>query len=330
MTLFTIFGFQLFQSLQLFSFLCGNAKKESEWCDFFGQLWSPARCPNLFRLVLYRFTMPRVIAQAIKDRIPVLIHSLGYTVAETCQILGIKKTTVYDTLGYYEHYGTSTNPHARPFGHCHRKLTANDVLFIQALIKQWHTLYLDEILLQLLQNRNIRVSLPTLVRTLRRIHITSKTVSVKALERNDILRAAYMNRIGSIVTDMDQVMCVDESVKDDRTPARKRGWSLIGTRCVQRRCFVRGRRYSILPILTLDGIITYDIMEGSVTSEKFVPFLREFVVSAISSHFYLHSTTVQIPLTNPYPGPRSVLIIDNCSIHHAEEIRQLVEDEAGT
>ena len=36
----------------------------------------------------------------------------------------------------------------------------------------------------------------------------------------------------------------------------------------------------------------------------------------------------QIPLTNPYPGPRSVLILDNCNIHHAEEIRQLVEDEA--
>lgn len=38
----------------------------------------------------------------------------------------------------------------------------------------------------------------------------------------------------------------------------------------------------------------------------------------------------QIPLTNPYPGPRSVLILDNCSIHHAEEIRHLVEDEACT
>lgn len=36
----------------------------------------------------------------------------------------------------------------------------------------------------------------------------------------------------------------------------------------------------------------------------------------------------QIPLTNPYPGPRSVLVLDNCSIHHAEEIRHLVEDEA--
>jgi transposase len=38
---------------------------------------------------------------------------------------------------------------------------------------------------------------------------------------------------------------------------------------------------------------------------------------------------LQIPLTNPYPGPRSVLILDNCNIHHADEIRELVEDQAG-
>ncbi|KDQ52474.1 hypothetical protein JAAARDRAFT_138493, partial [Jaapia argillacea MUCL 33604] len=74
-----------------------------------------------------------------------------------------------------------------------------------------------------------------------------------------------------------------------------------------------GKRYSILPILTLDGIVAYDIIEGSVTSEQFVQFLREHV----------------IPLTNPYPGPCSVLILDNCSIHHSEEVRKVIEDEAG-
>jgi transposase len=42
----------------------------------------------------------------------------------------------------------------------------------------------------------------------------------------------------------------------------------------------------------------------------------------------LLTSGTQIPLTNPYPGPRSVLVLDNCSIHHAEEIRVLVEDQA--
>jgi len=33
------------------------------------------------------------------------------------------------------------------------------------------------------------------------------------------------------------------------------------------------------PNYTLDGIIAHDIIRGSVTSEKFVEFLRELVVS---------------------------------------------------
>lgn len=58
--------------------------------------------------------------------------------------------------------------------------------------------------------------------------------------------------------------------------------------------------------------MTHDIIHGSVTATKFLHFLREQV----------------IPLTNPYPGPRSILILDNCSIHHAEVVRELVEDQA--
>ena len=37
---------------------------------------------------------------------------------------------------------------------------------------------------------------------------------------------------------------------------------------------------------------------------------------------------LQLPLSNPYPGPRSVLILDNCPLHHIEEVRVLVEEEA--
>ncbi|ESK87354.1 tc1-mariner class transposase, partial [Moniliophthora roreri MCA 2997] len=50
----------------------------------------------------------------------------------------------------------------------------------------------------------------------------------------------------------------------------------------------------------------------SVTSEIFMNFLWKYV----------------IPLTNPYPDPQSVLILNNCNIHHAEEVYALVEDEA--
>ena len=58
---------------------------------------------------------------------------------------------------------------------------------------------------------------------------------------------------------------------------------------------MRGRQFSILPILTLDGIIAYDIIEGSVMSEQFVHFLRELMIcfnlSASIGDAYFQSDT---------------------------------------
>ncbi|KIK11635.1 hypothetical protein PISMIDRAFT_72647, partial [Pisolithus microcarpus 441] len=66
--------------------------------------------------------------------------------------------------------------------------------------------------------------------------------------------------------------------------------------------------YSIIPAITLDGIIAYDIVEGPVDSERFVKFLKDEVM----------------PYTNPYPGPHSVVIMDNCRIHHGKDVHHLI------
>ncbi|KAJ8509197.1 hypothetical protein ONZ45_g8604 [Pleurotus djamor] len=195
-----------------------------------------------------------------------------------------------------------------------RLLNTSHTNTIQALIERQHTIYLDEIQDKLAEIHGIHASIPTISRVIRRLNFTRKTTSARALERNELNRSIYMNRIAGLASDPDMLMFVDEAARNRRTSARTQGWARRGARCVQRRFFVRGQRYSILPILTLDGIITYDIIHGSVTSERFLKFLREFVM----------------PLTNPYPGPRSILVLDNCAIHHSEEIRALVEDEAYT
>ena len=194
-----------------------------------------------------------------------------------CDLLSVKKTMVYMTLWNYHSHGQAINPNARHTGRP-RSLSVVDLTFIRTFLVHDHTLYLDELQQALETRRGIHVSIPTLARTLRRLHYSLKTVSVKALERNDLKCAAFMNRIGAEVPNMDMVIFLDESAKDDRTLGRKMGWSRIGTRCVQRQCFVRGQRYSILPALTLDGIIAYDIIEGPVTAERFIKFLREMVV----------------------------------------------------
>ena len=47
--------------------------------------------------------------------------------------------------------------------------------------------------------------------------------------------------------------------------------------------FVRGKRYTILPALSLQGFIAIEIMEGSCTKERFKNFVINDVVSTIIS-----------------------------------------------
>jgi len=220
---------------------------------------------------------PYNVSHDLKARIPILHYNLGYSVKKIVKVLGVKKTLIYKTLFFYRAHGLIYNPYTARQSR-RRHLTSTDISFIRGLLLQKHAIYLDEIQEQLLFRRGLKISLSTLTRTLHRLRFSNKGVTVHALERNIELRAVFMNRIADQVPDPNMLMFGDEASKDERTLGRRRGWSLRGTRCIQRKCFVRGKRFSILPILTLDGIIAYDIIEGSVTSERFVQFLRELVV----------------------------------------------------
>ena len=254
---------------------------------------------------------PYTISCDLKARIPTLFFEQNFTVDQICVLLGVKKSLVYKTLQYFRAYGTAHNPHSRKTGRT-RTLSHLDIKFIAALVGQRHCIYLNEIRQALSEHRGRVVSIATLSRTLHRIDFSRKCVSGRALERNEMLRAAFMNHIADVATNPDMLMFVDEAARNRRTSGRSRGWAVTGDRCIQHRFFVRGQRFSILPVLTIDGLITHDIIPGSINAERFFQFLQELV----------------IPLTNPYPGPRSILILDNCNIHHSEKVRALVEDEA--
>lgn len=250
-------------------------------------------------------SMPRTVSRNLKARIPVLRFELGFSVKEICKILGIRKTLVYQTLRYHCIYGTTLNPHARA-NSGPRKLSQINLAFIRDMIAQQHSLYLDEIQEELVARWGILVSIPTLARTLCRLDFSHKKVSAQAIERNKIMRAAFMNKIGTEVLDPAMLMFTDETARDERTSSWRLGWSKVGTRCVQRRCFVRGQCYSILPVLTLDGLITWDIIEGSVTSERFVQFLREHVVRVPIDNIWIQLTVQNCIDTTHKSLPRTL------------------------
>lgn len=128
-----------------------------------------------------------------------------------------------------------------------------------------------------------------------------------ALERSNAKRAAYRYEYGLKFTP-EQTVFVDESSFDRRTSIRGRAWALSGERAVRKCFFVRGKRYSLLPALSSEGMIWVKIVEGSFTSERF----REFIEGLLDR-------------MQPFPAPNSVIVMDNARIHKDPEILDLIE-----
>jgi hypothetical protein len=68
-------------------------------------------------------------------------------------------------------------------------------------------------------------------------------------------------------------------------------------------------RYSILPAISLDGVLHIDIITRSWTAEDFHSFVD-----------------VLLDQMNPYPQKNSVLVLDNASAHHFDDLREVVEN----
>ena len=138
------------------------------------------------------------VSHNLKCCIHVLRLELGFSVKEICKILGICKSLVYQTLWYHFIYGTTSNPlfwsHCGPW-----KLTSIDIAFICNILGQQHTTYLDEIQDKLISRHGTLVSILTLAQTLCWLDFSHKRVSAKTIKRNELLHAAFMNKIGTEV-----------------------------------------------------------------------------------------------------------------------------------
>ena len=81
-----------------------------------------------------------------------------------------------------------------------------------------------------------------------------------------------MYKIGSEFK-LEQLVFIDETSKDERSLSRAYGYSVKNTRVEKNVVFVRGKRYTILPALTLDGFIAGDIIEENYNKELFQTFI---------------------------------------------------------
>jgi transposase len=90
---------------------------------------------------------------------------------------------------------------------------------------------------------------------------------------------------------------------------RPYAWSKRGERATRRDFFHRGTKYSLLPAISLDGILHLEVVENAITGDDFRRFIQGL-----------------LPRMNAWPLPHSVLVVDNASIHKVAGIKELVEE----
>ncbi|KAG1780325.1 hypothetical protein EV702DRAFT_964437 [Suillus placidus] len=138
---------------------------------------------------------PCTVSDDLKAQIPVLRRH-RHSIKHICYLLGVKKTLVYKVLQLFP----SQHIHNKNTGQ-RRTLTIDDITFITAILRHHPTIYLDELQHELHSRRGVLVSVQTLLRTFRRLHLNCKHISAYALEWNEEKCALFMNNIAEIAPD---------------------------------------------------------------------------------------------------------------------------------
>ncbi|KAE9384141.1 hypothetical protein BT96DRAFT_791033, partial [Gymnopus androsaceus JB14] len=86
---------------------------------------------------------------------------------------------------------------------------------------------------------------------------------------------------------------------------RRYGRAPIGQRAESEDVFVHGMRYSLCAAMSVKGYIATRVIEESFDAPEYFSFIIDEVV----------------PQMNAYPAEQSVLVMDNCHIHHSEVLK---------
>lgn len=109
---------------------------------------------------------------------------------------------------------------------------------------------------------------------------------------------------------------LDETGCDRRNTIRKYGYSIRGLPLSDHRLLVRGTRYTAIPIVLIEGVHDVYLHQGTMNGDTFAKFVENTLLPILQPFNWLNS--------------RSVVILDNASIHHVQEVQDLVESQAGS
>ncbi len=233
---------------------------------------------------------------------------MGLTYRLVAKSLNVSLGTAYNICRSFEESGSVT-PKTREESEERKVLNGQHELWIVGLLLDHPSLYLGEICQKVGHVFDIQVSPSTVCRMIHRHGFTRKKIQQVALQRSTEYRGAFMAE--AQMFDGDKFVWVDETGSDKRDQVRKLGYALRGERPVYHRLLHRGQRISTIAAVATDGIVSIEVTKGTVDGETFADFVRGKL----------------IPEMLPFDGenPKSIVVLDNCSIHHITEVENLFQ-----
>ena len=157
-----------------------------------------------------------------------------------------------------------------------------------------------------MEETGTEVNISTICRFLHSSGFSRQKMVIAAKERSDLLRMEYLMDISVYKGHPEFFVFLDETGSDRRDSMRKFAYSLRGKPAVARKLLFRGERVSTIAAMSCDGMLDCRTVIGSVDAEIFIKFVDDSLV----------------PTLQPFDGnnPRSVLVLDNASIHHVDDV----------
>ena len=235
--------------------------------------------------------------------------SLGYR--QIASNLNIDTSTVCRVIQRFEETG-DVKKKTYPQGHNHhlKKLTKYDETFILELVAEKPGMYLKELQTEVHELTGTDISITTICNFMHRSGLTHRKLNRVAGQRNDILRSQFM--FDTSIFPAEMLVFLDESGTDRRDTLRKYGYSLRGQPARALSMLPRGVHLSAIAAMCSEGVLACKIVEGGVNGQTFDTFLSMDLSSKL----------------NPFDGinARSVVVMDNASIHHVDQVVKFLED----
>ena len=197
-----------------------------------------------------------------------------------------------------------------PSERSYRKISEPVQHYILYLILTRPGIYLREIVSELSTVLGLDITESAVCKFFKKIGFTHHKLTTYALQRDDTLRQQYVSDVA--IYPRETLLFIDEMGTDRKDAIRMYGYSLRGKALKAQKLLVRGEHISCIAAMSMEGIVAIKIASCSVDGDTFYNFICTSLLTKLM----------------PFDGANhnSVLILDNCSVHHVNEVDQALSD----